>query len=352
MAQMMKGNIAIAEAAVRAGVHLFAGYPITPSSEIMEYLSTRLPETGGIFIQAESEVAGINMVYGASHCGVRVLTASSGNGISLKQEGISILSDEELPAVVVNVCRYGDGLGSLFSAQTDYLRETRGGGNGDYRCIVLCPSSVQEAVDLITLAYDLTEKYRCVAVLMTEGVLGQMMEPVELPDFQEKKRAPWALDGKYTNERAPLLTRDFNKDADRELAKQQAIKAAEQRWEDEGLEDAEYVFVALGIPGRSTLGAVRELREEGRKVGLIRPVTAWPFPEKAFEKVNRNVKGIITVETNITGQVVEDVALSTKKMLRADIPVYSLPFRYGVPTIKAVKAKFAEIRDGRIEEVF
>lgn len=352
MAEMMKGNVAIAEAAVRAGVQLYAGYPITPSSEIMEYLSSRLPETGGVFIQAESELAGVNMIYGAAHCGVRVLTASSGNGISLKQECISLLSDEELPAVVVNVCRYGDGLGSLFSSQCDYLRETRGGGNGDYRCIVLCPSSIQEAVDLTTLAYDLSEKYRCVVVLMTEGVLGQMMEPVELPDFQEKKRSYWAMDGKYSYKKPPLLTRNFIADAEKEFAKQQSIKENEQRWEDEGVEDADYVFVSLGIPGRSTLGAIRELRAEGHKVGLIRPITAWPFPEKAFEKVNKNVKGIITVETNITGQVAEDAALYTKKVLRADIPVYALPFKFGVPAIKDIKAKFKQIVDGEIKEVF
>ncbi len=203
----MKGNIAIAEAAVRAGVRLYAGYPITPSSEIMEYLSWRLPEVGGAFVQAESELAGINMVYGGSSCGVRVLTASSGPGISLKQEGISVLSDEELPALVINVVRYGNGLGTLFSSQCDYLRETRGGGNGDYRCIVLCPSSIQEAVDMVSTAYELGEKYRVVVVMMPftfllmcskafsgkgHAVMG-LIKPTLWPSARSSRMAPSVL---------------------------------------------------------------------------------------------------------------------------------------------------------------
>lgn len=352
MAEMMKGNIAIAEAAARAGVRLYAGYPITPSSKIMEYLSWRLPEVGGAFVQAESELAGINMVYGGSSCGVRVLTASSGPGISLKQEGISVLSDEELPALVINVVRYGNGLGTLFSSQCDYLRETRGGGNGDYRCIVLCPSSIQEAVDMVSTAYELGEKYRVVVVMMTEGALGQMMEPVTLPDFQEPKRNYWGFDGKYSYKKIGIFDRDSKKEAVELNKKYAEIKANEQRWEEEGIEDADYVFVAYGVPGRSTLGAIRELRAEGHKVGLIRPITAWPFPEKAFEHINKNVKGIITVEANATGQLVDDAALFTKKVLRADIPVYALPFVYGVPPIREIKAKFAQILAGEIKEVY
>ena len=352
MAEMMKGNIAIAEAAVRAGVRLYAGYPITPSSEIMEYLSWRLPEVGGAFIQAESELAGINMVYGGASCGVRALTASSGPGISLKQEGISVLSDEELPALVINVVRYGNGLGTLFSSQCDYLRETRGGGNGDYRCIVLCPSSIQEAVDQVALAYELGEKYRVVVVMMTEGALGQMMEPVNLPEFLEPKRNPWGFDGKYTYKKIGIFDRDSKKEAIELNKKYTAIKENEQRWEEEGIADADYVFVAYGIPGRSTLGAIRELRAEGHKVGLIRPITAWPFPEKAFSNINPNVKGIITVEANATGQLVDDAALFTKKVLRSDIPVYALPFVYGIPPMKDIKQRFHQIAAGEIKEVY
>ena len=352
MAEMMKGNIAIAEAAVRAGVRLYAGYPITPSTEIMEYLSGRLPEVGGAFIQAESELAGINMVIGGASCGVRALTASSGPGISLKQEGISILSDEELSAVVINVVRYGNGLGTLYSSQCDYNRETRGGGNGDYRCIVLCPSSIQEAVEQISLAYELAEKYRVVSVLMTEGALGQMMEPVDLPDFVEPKRNPWGFDGKYTYKKIGIFDRDSMKESVLLKEKYAAIKENEQRWESEGVEDADYVFVSYGLPGRSTLGAVRQLRDEGFRVGLIRPITAWPFPEKAFAQINPGVKGIITVEANATGQLVDDAALAIKKNSSANIPAYALTYVYGVPPIKSIKADFKKILNGEIREVY
>ncbi|MDD3137896.1 MAG: 3-methyl-2-oxobutanoate dehydrogenase subunit beta [Lachnospiraceae bacterium] len=352
MAEMMKGNVAIAEAAVRAGVRLYAGYPITPSSEIMEYLSWRLPEVGGAFVQAESELAGINMIYGGSSCGIRALTASSGPGISLKQEGISVLSDEELPALVINMVRYGNGLGTLYSSQCDYHRETRGGGNGDYRCIVLCPYSIQEAVDQVALAYELGEKYRVVVVMMSEGALGQMMEPVTLPEFIEPKRNYWGFDGKYSYKKIGIFDRDSKKEAVELNAKYAEIKENEQRWEDEGIEDADYVFVAYGIPGRSTLGAVRALREEGHKVGLIRPITTWPFPEKAFNKINPNVKGVITVEANATGQLVDDAALYTKKALENNVPIYALPFVYGIPPIKEIKEKYHQIVAGEIKEVY
>ena len=253
MGDMIKGNNAIAEAAVRAGARLYAGYPITPSTEIMEYLSWRMDEVGGTFIQAESELAGINMVVGGAACGVRSFTASSGPGISLKQEGITQLYDEELAAVVINVVRYGNGIGTLYSAQCDYLRETRGGGNGDYRTIVLCPESIQEAVDLVTLSFDLAEKYRTVVTLMTEGSLGQMMEPCEFPDFQEVKKQPWGFDGKYSYKKPGIFDRDSRKEAVLLNEKHNAIKENEQRWEYNSLEDADYVFVSYGLPGRSVL---------------------------------------------------------------------------------------------------
>jgi 2-oxoglutarate/2-oxoacid ferredoxin oxidoreductase subunit alpha len=352
MADIIKGNEAIAEAAVRAGARLYAGYPITPSTEIMEYLSTRMDEVGGTFIQAESELAGIHMVIGGSACGVRSFTASSGPGISLKQEGITCLYDEELPAVVINVVRYGNGIGTLLTAQCDYLRETRGGGNGDYRCIVLCPSSIQEAVDLTTLAFDLAEKYRIVSVLMTEGALGQMMEPCELPEFQEVKRTPWGFDGKYTYKKVGIFDRNSMKEAELINQKHNAIKENEQRWENVSVEDADYILVSYGLPGRSTMGAVEQLRAEGYKVGLIRPITAWPFPEKAFKEVNPNVKGFITVESNATGQLVDDVALTAKKTFDSNIPVYCLPYVYGVPAIKSIKADFLKINAGEVKEVY
>ncbi len=344
--EMMKGNVALAEAAVRCGVRFYAGYPITPSSEIMEHLSWRLHEVGGEFVQAESELAGVNMVIGAAACGVRALTASSGPGISLKQEGVSTLADEGLAAVVINVVRYGNGLGTLLSSQSDYLRETRGGGQGDYRCFVLCPSSIQEAVDLIGLAYDLAEKYRMVSVLMTEGALGQMMEPVEMPEFIEAKRNAWGLDGKYTNKKIGIFDRNPKAEAVELRAKYNHICETEQRYETDGLSDADYVFVSYGLPGRSTLGAMQKMRENGHKVGLIRPITVWPFPHKAFAEINKNVKGLITVEANATGQLIEDVALAAKRAFSENVPTYALTYDFGIPKMKDIVADFEKVLSG------
>lgn len=352
MAELMKGNHAIAEAAVRAGVMLYAGYPITPSSEIMEYLSKRLPELDRVFVQAESEVAGINMVMGAAACGVRALTASSGPGMSLKQEGISCISDEELTCVVINVVRYGNGLGTLFSSQCDYLRETRGGGNGDYRCIVLCPESIQEAVDFIGLAYELAEKYRIISVLMTEGALGQMMEPCTLPEFTEPKRLPWGFDGKYTYKKVGIFDRNPYQEGIDLRKKHELIKNNEQRFECLNTEDADYVLVSFGLSARSAKGAIKELRAEGHKVGLIRVITAWPFPEKAFAQVNKNVKGFISVESNATGQMVEDLALYAKKTGFGSVPVYCLTNIYGIPPVRDIKQFYIDTVNGKNKEVF
>ena len=352
MAEMIKGNEAIAEAAIRAGARLYAGYPITPSTEIMEYISWRMDEVGGTFIQAESEIAGINMVIGGAACGVRSLTASSGPGMSLKQEGISVLSDEQLPAVVVNVVRYGNGIGTLLSAQCDYLRETRGGGNGDYRVIVLCPYSIQEAADLTVLAFDLAEKYRMVSVLMTEGALGQMMEPCVLPEMMEVKRFAWGFDGKYTNKKIGIFDRNSMNESVQLNEKYNTVKDNEQRWEDGYLEDAEYVFVSYGLPGRSTIGAVEDLRAEGHKVGFIRPITVWPFPEEAFKKVNLNVKGFISVESNATGQLIDDIALTVKRVLRTNTPIYCKPHVFGVPAIKKIKEDYHKVLSSEMKEVY
>jgi len=351
MGDMVKGNIAIAEAAVRAGARLYAGYPITPSTEIMEYLSDRMPEVGGVFVQAESEVAGINMVLGGAACGVRSFTASSGPGISLKQEAIAEAADEELPLVVVTVVRYGDGLGTLSTGQSDYKRETNGGGNGDYRNIVLSPYSVQEAVDLMPVAFDLAEKYKMVAVIMTEASLGQMMEPCEYPEFQPVKRLPGFFDGKHTNKKVCPLFRNRIQDAVNQRAKYAAVKENEQRWQDGYVEDADYVFVAFGLPARSAMGAVEQLRAEGHKVGFLRPITCWPFPEKAFEKVNPNVKGFISIESNATGQMVHDIALTMKKM-KKDTPIYCNPHCYGIPTMKTIKEDFHNVLAGKMKEVY
>ena len=352
MGDMIKGNEAIAEAAVRAGARFYAGYPITPSTEIMEYLSWRMDEVGGNFVQAESEIAGVNMVIGASSCGVKALTASSGPGISLKQEGMTTLSDEQLPAVVINMVRYGNGIGTLLTAQCDYLRETRGGGNGDYRCIVLCPSSIQEAVDLTGLAFDLAGKYRMVSVLMSEGALGQMMEPCDFPEMREEERYSWGFDGKYTNKQIGIFDRDSMKESVQLNEKYNKVKANEQRFELGFVEDADYVFVSYGLPGRSTMGAVEQLRAEGHKVGFIRPITVWPFPEKAFEKVNPNVKGFITIESNATGQMVDDVALTVKKIFKTNVPVYCNPHVFGIPAMKTIKEDYHKVVAGEMKEVY
>lgn len=352
MAEMMNGNIAIAEAAVRAGCRFYAGYPITPTTEIMEYLSGRLPEVGGSFVQAESEIAGINMVNGAASCGVRALTASSGPGISLKQEGITTLFDERIPAVIINLVRYGNGIGTLLTSQSDYLRDTRGGGNGDYRVIILCPSSIQEAVDLIGDCFDLAEQYRTVVELMGEGALGQMSEPCVLPEMREPTRYPWSFDGKYSNKLIGIFDRDSKKEAVEINEQFATIKKNEQRWESEHIEDADYVLVAIGLAGRSMKGAVKELRDKGNKVGYIRPITAWPFPENAFNEINSNVKSIMTIEANATGQLVEDVALTVKKVSEKNIPVYCSTHVFGIPSIKNIMADFEKMVNKDMEVMY
>lgn len=355
MGDMIKGNIAIAEAAVRAGIEVYAGYPITPSTETMEYLSGRMPKIGRTFVQSESELAAINIVMGVAATGRRVLTASSGPGISLKQEGISYMQQYEYPAVILNVVRWGNGLGSLDASQTDYLRETRGGGNGDYRNIVLAPSTVQEGVDLMYEAFDIAEKYRTIVVVMTDSSLGQMMEPCEYPEFREIKKCDWGLDGTYKTKRANFLGRNIQAESDAYIEKVKQMRENEQRWVEVGTEDAEYVFVALGMPGRVMEGLVEQLREEGEKVGLIRPITAWPYPEKAFEelkKKNPDVKGFIAVETNGEGQMIEDVAIYCKKHGFGNTPVYAVTSACGVPKDDVVKAKYIAIKAGEIKEVF
>lgn len=351
MGDMVKGNQAVAEAAMRAGAEVYAGYPITPSTEVMEYLSYRMEDLGRTFIQAESELSAINMVMGVAACGRRVLTASSGPGISLKQEGISYMAQYEFPCVILNVVRWGNGLGALDGSQTDYLRETRGGGNGDYRNIVLCPATVQESVDLMYEAFDLAEKYRNPVIVMTDSGLGQMMEPCEYPPFREITKCSWGLDGTFKTPREDFLGRNLKAESDAYMEKVHAMRAAEQRWEAEGIEDADYVFVAYGLPGRVVRGMVRTLRKQGEKVGFIRPITAWPYPEKAFEKVNPQVKGFISVENNGEGQMVEDVALTAKR-LNLHVPVYVLPYVCGVPKDAQLEADYQNIKAGKQKEVY
>lgn len=316
--QMMKGNEAIAEAAVQAGCRYFFGYPITPQNEIPEYMSARLPEVGGAFVQAESEVAAINMVYGAAGTGARSMTSSSSPGIALKQEGISYIAGAELPCVIVNIVRGGPGLGSIQPAQSDYYQSTRGGGHGDYRMPVFAPASVQEAVELTQKAFDVADRYRTPAMLLGDGIIGQMMEPVTMPDYKMPNLPPknWAATGwkEGTRPRAIINSLYIKPDAceahNRKLQeKYDKISKDETLVETQFMDDAEFAVVAYGTTARIALTAVRRARAEGSRVGLIRPITLWPFPAKTIAGYAPTCKSILTVEMSL-GQMVDDVKLA------------------------------------------
>lgn len=306
----------MAEAAVTAGCRFYAGYPITPQNEIPEYLSLRMQEVGGVFIQAESELAAINMVYGASAAGQRAMTSSSSPGISLKQEGISYLAGAELPAVIVNVQRGGPGLGNISGSQADYFQAVKGGGHGDYRMLVYAPASVQEIWDLTMLAFDKADLYRTPVMLLADGILGQMMEPLyqtpyRKPHLPEKS---WALTGAKGREPNVIKSLYMAEGAleRRNLALQKKynlIKSQEVRFETSEVEDAEAVIVAFGIAARLALSAKQRLRRDGKKVGLFRPITLFPFPEKELRALSSSVRKFIVFELN-SGQMVEDVRLS------------------------------------------
>lgn len=312
---LMKGNEALAEAAIRAGCRYFFGYPITPQNEIPEYMAKHLPEVGGVYVQAESEVAAINMVYGAAGAGARVMTSSSSPGISLKQEGISYLAGAELPCVIVNMVRGGPGLGGIQPAQSDYFQATRGGGHGDYRLIVLGPDSVQEIVDITFLSFELADKYRIPVLILGDGLLGQMMEPVEFPDISvEKPAKPWATTG--MKDRPQNIIKSLHLDPlelERHNLKLQKkyseISDNEQRMELFMCEDADLFIVAYGTTARIAKSVVVRAREEGIAAGLIRPISLWPFPNKAFEKIIDRAKVFLTLEMSC-GQMIEDVKLT------------------------------------------
>lgn len=314
----MRGNHIVAEAAVRAGCRFYFGYPITPQNEVPEYMSERLTQVeGGVFIQAESEIASIHMVIGASMAGGRVMTSSSGPGISLKQEGISFLSALELPAVIVNMTRGGPGLGNIAPAQSDYFQATRGGGHGDYRTIVLGPNSGQELADLTFEAFDLADKYRSPVVILGDGMLGQMMEPVQLPPEVQLKKLPhkdWTLTG--AKGRPSRFIRSLILDPMEEeehnwklMRKYEKISKEEVKWEAFSVEDAKMVIVAFGIAARIAKGAIKRVREEGLRVGLFRPISLWPFPSKPLRELAKKVKHFFVFEMNM-GQMVEDVRLA------------------------------------------
>ena len=319
--EIWKGCEAIAEAAIRAGCRAYFGYPITPQNELPEYMSSHMPAAGGVFVQSESELAAINMVYGAAATGVRAMTSSSSPGVSLKQEGISYMAAVELPGVIVNVMRGGPGLGSIQPSQCDYYQATRGGGNGDYRTLTLAPLNIQEAVDLMFDAFDLADLYRNPVMVLADGLIGQMMEPIvwkehpkrELPD------KAWAASGRKGRDHNNFLTSLLIKAEDCEAhnlhlaEKYKAMEEKECRWEEIALDDAELMFVAYGTPARIAISAIENLRKQGIKAGIFRPITVWPFPSKQLRKLAERpqVKLVLDLELCL-GQMLDDVNLAVE----------------------------------------
>lgn len=329
---LMKGNEAIAHAAVRYGVDGYFGYPITPQSEILETLEELRPweTTGMVVLQAESELAAVNMVYGGAATGKACMTSSSSPGVSLKQEGISYIAAGQLPALIINCMRGGPGLGTIQPSQSDYFQAVKGGGHGDYHLIVLAPASVQEMADFVGLGFDLAFKYRNPVMMLADGVIGQMMERVKLPaprprrsDEEIAAQCPWAITGRpegrgpnimTTLELVPQAMEDHNRVLQTNYS---LIEEREQRWEEHFTDDAEYLVIAFGCVARICHKAVEEARAEGIKVGLLRPITLWPFPKEAVRELGRRVKGVLVVELN-AGQMIEDVRLS----LDSAVPVH------------------------------
>lgn len=343
--QLMKGNEALAEAAVRAGCSCYYGYPITPQNEISQYLSWRMLEVGGTFIQAESEVASINMVYGSAGCGARVMTSSSSPGITLMQEGISYMAGSELPCVIVNMQRGGPGLGSINGAQSDYFQAVKGGGHGDYRLLVLAPATIQEIVNLTSKAFDLADKYRNPVMILGDGILGQMMEPVEFPDepgFTDQPEKPWATTGAKGREPNVINSLYFDPEVLEQhnyaiQAKYKAMRENETMADSYLTEDAEIILVSYGSSARVCRAAVDQARALGIKAGLFRPITLYPFPQEQLQKACRNAQNVLTVEMGC-GQLVEDV----RYFLEFRVPVHF----YGRPggVILATRAVLAEVR--------
>jgi len=315
---LMKGNEAIPEAAIRSGCRFFFGYPITPQNELPEYMSRELPKHGGTFLQAESEVGAINMVYGAAGAGARVMTSSSSPGIALKQEGISYIVGSEVPCVIVNMMRGGPGLGSIQPSQADYFQSTRGGGNGDYYMPVFAPANIQEAVDIMMEAFDIADFYRHPVMLLGDGMIGQMMEPVEFKEPPKRDLPPkdWATTG-TGGTRKPNIINSLRLDpAELEelnihlQEKYQKMRENEVRYETFQTEDAEFVFVSYGTSARVVKNAVGQLREKGVKAGLIRPISLWPFPHSVFDELPSSVRALMSVEMS-HGQMVDDVKIAS-----------------------------------------
>ena len=349
----MKGNEALAEAAIMAGCKYYFGYPITPQTEVAAYMAKRMPKIGGTFLQAESEVAAINMVIGVAACGKRVMTSSSSPGISLKSEGISYLAGCELPALIVNVQRGGPGLGGIQPSQSDYFQATKGGGHGDYKLIVLAPASIQEMVNLTFKGFDLADKYRVPTMILADGTMGQMMEPVSLDLGEVKDYAkPWATTGTGTHEGrnvvnslslSPAQLEEWNL---RRYERYESIERDEVMYEEFMMEDAEYCVVAFGIAARISKNAILEEIKLGIKVGMIRPITLWPFPKDALKEAAKKVKGFLSVELNM-GQMVDDVKLA----INCAKPVYFYGRTGGVlMTPEEVLDKLIQIEKGEAKE--
>ncbi|MDQ7778930.1 MAG: 3-methyl-2-oxobutanoate dehydrogenase subunit VorB [Planctomycetota bacterium] len=346
MKQFFAGNEAAAEGAVRAGCKVYFGYPITPQNEIPQYMSWRLPQAGGLFLQAESELAAINMVHGASSVGVRVMTSSSSPGISLKQEGISYMCGCELPAVIINVQRGGPGLGNIAPSQSDYFQATKGGGHGDYHMIVLAPHTVQEFADLTGTAFNLADEYRAPVLVLADGFLGQMMEPVEFVDRPPKiyDKSSWMLSG--AKGRDPRIIRSLflvegvlEKHNIALQKKYDVIRSKEIRFEVDQVADADWVFIAYGTCARICRETMGTLREKGIKAGLFRPISLWPFPYEQIKKTCIHAKGILVVEMN-SGQMLEDVRLAAERI----IPIYFYGrLGGGVPGIAALSRRIEEL---------
>ncbi|MGI6193291.1 MAG: 3-methyl-2-oxobutanoate dehydrogenase subunit VorB [Christensenellales bacterium] len=351
---LMKGNEAIAEAAILAGCRFYFGYPITPQNQIPEYMSKRMPQVGGTFLQAESEIAAINMVYGAAGAGVRVMTSSSSPGISLKMEGISYLAGAELPAVIVNMVRGGPGLGSIQAAQTDYFQATKGGGHGDYHMPTLAPASIQEACDLVQLAFDLADEYRTPVMLLGDGMIGQMMEPVDLiqrePRYQQKK--DWATTGweDKSRKRAVINSLYIEPEALEELnvrlqKRYAQIIENETMFEAYNTENAAIIVYAYGTVARIVKSAIKKCADLGVKVGLVRPITLWPFPVRAvYEAAAQDtVVGLLSVEMS-AGQMVEDVRLAVNGIKPVD---FMGKLGASLPTTEEIVEKILQVRKER-----
>jgi 2-oxoglutarate ferredoxin oxidoreductase subunit alpha len=346
---LMKGNEAIAEAAIAAGCRHFFGYPITPQTEVAAYMSKRMPKIGGVYLQAESEVASINMVLGAGAAGVRVMTSTSSPGISLMSEGISYIAGSDVPCLIVNVERGGPGLGGIQPSQSDYFQATKATGHGDFHLLVFAPSTVQETVDLISDAFDLGDKYRMPTMILSDGLLGQMMEPVVLPEPKEAKdEKEWAAKG-HQGKRPhnvvnslyiePQVLEDLNV---ARFEKYKKIQETEQRAEEYLVDDAEIIIVAFGASSRVSHSAVDMARKQGIKAGLIRPITLWPFPEKTIKKHMDHARAFLSVEMNM-GQMVEDVKLAVE----CKKPVYFFGRTGGiVPTPKEVLGEIVKLNGG------